>query len=436
MVIYRRLIKSLESLDLFEKPIPESLKGVRDSYPRRLLGSSALPWICSAILLVISVLRCSTPEFRQLLSVDNRVDRKMKLLLDLEINLPCSVIKLDYQNIFESKSLEHSESIVMHRLHADSTPLNSTELAAVRVTHAENNSTRSARMHTRPEHNGTCGDCYGAAPSDECCDTCADVMYAYRLKYWALPRHELIVQCKDVGENSFGEISRLGKIYSVPVGTVLDMGNLKMNPSISEYLSHIDLKSDFGLRGPIMRRLFELPSSLYDVSDVGTENLLRKERSEHCRLEGFVEVPAVPASVQINTHSISDSAMRRIMGPKGSLVTHKLKKLEVRDSDADTDNFFMPICIEPFDSPPGHSYQYHMSIVPVTRADGVNTYQCSANVIDVNESNLDFGPSINFRYDVEPIKVDYVDISRNVVKEFVKALLATVSFLYFILSLI
>lgn len=435
MVIYRRFINSLKSVDLFERPAPETLKGVRNSHPRRLVGSSALLWMSLAILLVISILRCSTPDFRQQLSVDYRVDRMIRILLDLEINLPCSVIKLDYQNILESKALEHSESIVIHRLHADSTPLNSTELAAVRVTHAETDSARSARMHTRLQNNGTCGDCYGAAPADECCDTCADVMYAYRLKYWALPRHELIAQCKDVSGNSFGEISRLGKTYSVPVGTVLDMGNLKMSPSISEYLSNIDLKSDLGLRGPNMRRLFELPSSLYEVSDVGTENLLRKERSEHCRLEGFVDVPAVPASVQINTHSMSDSVMRRVMGPNGSLVTHKLKKLEVRDAD-DTDDFFMPICIEPFDSPPGHSYQYHMSIVPVTRADGVQTYQCSANVIDVNESNLDFGPSINFRYEVEPIKVDYVDTSRNVVKEFVKAFLATVSFSNFILSLI
>merc|ERR1719238_153708 len=43
-----------------------------------------------------------------------------------------------------------------------------------------------------------CGDCFGAGGPGQCCDTCADVMYAYRAKRWAAPRPEQIPQCANM----------------------------------------------------------------------------------------------------------------------------------------------------------------------------------------------------------------------------------------------
>lgn len=37
----------------------------------------------------------------------------------------------------------------------------------------------------------------GALPPTECCDTCNDVLHAYRQKRWVLPRIEQIEQCKN-----------------------------------------------------------------------------------------------------------------------------------------------------------------------------------------------------------------------------------------------
>ncbi|CAD7940587.1 unnamed protein product [Amoebophrya sp. A120] len=50
--------------------------------------------------------------------------------------------------------------------------------------------------HRHAGTNETCGDCYGALPATECCDTCEDVLHAYRMKKWALPRIEQLAQCR------------------------------------------------------------------------------------------------------------------------------------------------------------------------------------------------------------------------------------------------
>lgn len=41
-----------------------------------------------------------------------------------------------------------------------------------------------------------CGSCYGAAPDDECCNTCDDVKRAYKLKGWHVADLDAIRQCR------------------------------------------------------------------------------------------------------------------------------------------------------------------------------------------------------------------------------------------------
>merc|ERR1719253_844110 len=46
--------------------------------------------------------------------------------------------------------------------------------------------------------NTSCGDCFGAGAAGQCCETCSDVMYAYRSRRWAAPRPEQIPQCANM----------------------------------------------------------------------------------------------------------------------------------------------------------------------------------------------------------------------------------------------
>ena len=54
----------------------------------------------------------------------------------------------------------------------------------------------SLHMDLQGGKNETCGTCYGAGGDDDCCNTCSDVMLAYRLRRWALPRIEDVEQCR------------------------------------------------------------------------------------------------------------------------------------------------------------------------------------------------------------------------------------------------
>ena len=44
-----------------------------------------------------------------------------------------------------------------------------------------------------------CGDCYGAGDEDECCNTCAQVIAAYKAKHWGVKKAD-ITQCVEEGD--------------------------------------------------------------------------------------------------------------------------------------------------------------------------------------------------------------------------------------------
>ena len=44
-----------------------------------------------------------------------------------------------------------------------------------------------------------CGDCYGAGEEDECCNTCAQVIAAYKVKHWGMKKAD-IAQCVEEGD--------------------------------------------------------------------------------------------------------------------------------------------------------------------------------------------------------------------------------------------
>eukprot|EP00392_Amoebophrya_sp_AT5.2_P007357 g7371.t1 len=117
------------------------------------------------------------------------------------VDVRCLDVSLDYQNVMGVRSVDVKKNVRKIRLH--SATLRPVHGAAVLQNDVDDNRFEDLLdpdypgiHHRRQGTNETCGDCYGALPSSECCDTCEDVIHAYRLKRWALPRIEQLEQCR------------------------------------------------------------------------------------------------------------------------------------------------------------------------------------------------------------------------------------------------
>jgi len=122
--------------------------------------------------------------------------KKMRVLLDVTIfGFPCIDLSLDYQDVMGTRAVDVRSTIFKQRLYQNGT--------AVDVEHMQNDPKTTDKTGPGAGHgnntNSSCKTCYGALPDGECCNSCSDVLYAYRLKRWALPRIEDIEQCRHDG---------------------------------------------------------------------------------------------------------------------------------------------------------------------------------------------------------------------------------------------
>ncbi|CAD7937880.1 unnamed protein product [Amoebophrya sp. A25] len=128
-------------------------------------------------------------------------DNKMRVRFNITVvDVRCLDVALDYQNVMGVRSVDVKSGILKVRL-------NSKTLQPVSdAPFLPNDGIEDVMdpdypgIHHRRENSTSCGSCYGALPATECCDTCEDVLHAYRLKRWALPRIEQLEQCR--GQNT------------------------------------------------------------------------------------------------------------------------------------------------------------------------------------------------------------------------------------------
>lgn len=124
--------------------------------------------------------------------------RKMRVMLNITIHdFPCVDLSLDYQDVIGTKAVDVRTTIFKQRLHPNGTQVGTFMMNDPKSAVIGGASGPSIVSNT--SGNVTCGTCYGALPPGHCCNTCSDVLYAYRVKRWALPRIETIEQCKNDG---------------------------------------------------------------------------------------------------------------------------------------------------------------------------------------------------------------------------------------------
>eukprot|EP00397_Hematodinium_sp_SG-2012_P018084 GEMP01018509.1.p1 GENE.GEMP01018509.1~~GEMP01018509.1.p1 ORF type:complete len:538 (+),score=130.12 GEMP01018509.1:32-1645(+) len=130
-------------------------------------------------------------------------ENRLRVVLNVTIHdMPCIDLSLDYQDVMGAREVDVRSTIFKTRLKKDGTAVeilaNDPQIAR------EDKLPRNPHTGTKSNGNTTCGSCYGALPSPpECCNTCADVMLAYRMKRWGMPRIESVVQCQGGGGRNF-----------------------------------------------------------------------------------------------------------------------------------------------------------------------------------------------------------------------------------------
>eukprot|EP00931_Biecheleriopsis_adriatica_P064307 TRINITY_DN39102_c0_g1_i1.p1 TRINITY_DN39102_c0_g1~~TRINITY_DN39102_c0_g1_i1.p1 ORF type:complete len:673 (-),score=128.63 TRINITY_DN39102_c0_g1_i1:45-2042(-) len=198
-------LRLVKECDLFRKLPPEH----RDREGEAPVSAPAvvLQVISLVVIAYLSVSECRayfSPPRKQRFDIDMQggfsagTPRQLRVKLDVTIHdFPCIDLSLDYQDVMGNRATDVRTTVYKQRLRADGTL----------VGEASNNDPKTATKGgaSNPSivkngtKNTTCGECYGALPEGECCNTCSDVLYAYRLKRWALPRIESIEQCRHDG---------------------------------------------------------------------------------------------------------------------------------------------------------------------------------------------------------------------------------------------
>jgi len=126
--------------------------------------------------------------------------RQVRVILDMTINdFPCIDLSLDYQDVMGTRAVDVKTTIFKQRLHKNGTLVGETMKNDPKT--AVGGGPSNPSLHKNNTGNATCGSCFGALDVGECCNSCSDVLYAYRLKRWSLPRIEDIPQCQSDGNS-------------------------------------------------------------------------------------------------------------------------------------------------------------------------------------------------------------------------------------------
>lgn len=198
------MLRLVRDCDLFRK-VPAEHQEASGRTDGVAIGMRLLSAVAILLLGLAEAQRYLVPLARQRFDLDASMSVhagepvKIRVMFNATVHgFPCIDLSLDYQDVMGTRTVDVRTTIFKTRLHKNGS----------RVGVATRNDPKAAVQNsTGPsirKQNGSaqCGSCYGALPDSECCNTCSDVLYAYRMKRWSLPRIEEVEQCKKDGKAS------------------------------------------------------------------------------------------------------------------------------------------------------------------------------------------------------------------------------------------
>lgn len=197
--------------------------------------------------LVISELNAYlTPQITEELFVDTTRGQKLKIHLDIIIpTISCSYLSIDAMDSTGEQHLHIEHNVYKRRLNLNGEPIEEAkkEDIASSTTKKANETVEAAKPKEEPKV--ICGDCYGAKLNEtHCCNTCQDVIDAYRVKKWnALPENfdqcrdekklegEFAKKAFDEGCEIFGtmEVNRMGGSFHIAPGKSFSVNHIHVH---------------------------------------------------------------------------------------------------------------------------------------------------------------------------------------------------------------
>ena len=143
------------------------------------------------------------------------LNRRMRV--DLNITFPalhCDDMHLDAMDVAGDSQLDIADTLVKKRLHLDGTYVSQGEIRVEANKHASEDITKKEMEEKFKDGKlpaNYCGSCYGAeANAGACCNTCDDVIQAYRAKRWGSNSVVLSAeQCKREGKSGQDELKHI-----------------------------------------------------------------------------------------------------------------------------------------------------------------------------------------------------------------------------------
>eukprot|EP00929_Paragymnodinium_shiwhaense_P107936 TRINITY_DN74288_c0_g1_i1.p1 TRINITY_DN74288_c0_g1~~TRINITY_DN74288_c0_g1_i1.p1 ORF type:complete len:749 (-),score=182.39 TRINITY_DN74288_c0_g1_i1:32-2278(-) len=196
------MMRFVRECDMFRKLPPDHRDITVPQSPVSLL-LQGLAGIVMAVLLFNETSAYFYPPARQRFDLDMSETagvgalRKVRVLLDITIkDFPCIDLSLDYQDVMGAREVDVKSTVFKQRLNKNGSAVGETLKNDPKTSVSGAPSSPSLAKGAN-RTNTTCMSCYGALPETECCNTCSDVLYAYRMKRWAPPRIEEVPQCKN-----------------------------------------------------------------------------------------------------------------------------------------------------------------------------------------------------------------------------------------------
>lgn len=206
--------------------------------------------VFSAILmtfLVLSELNAYlTPEISEELFVDTTRGHKLKINLDVVIPMiSCDFLSLDAMDSTGEQHLHIEHNIYKRRLTLDGHPIEEPRKEEIQSSTTAKRLNETVESKSKEYVPPACGSCYGANHNEtHCCNTCQDVIDAYRDKKWN-PNTESFEQCKnerklegesakkafDEGCNIFGtlEVNRMGGSFHIAPGRSFSINHIHVH---------------------------------------------------------------------------------------------------------------------------------------------------------------------------------------------------------------
>ncbi|KAI8328229.1 endoplasmic reticulum vesicle transporter-domain-containing protein [Chlamydoabsidia padenii] len=190
----------LKRLDAYAKTL--------DDFRIRTTTGAVVTLISTVIigfLVMIEVWSYLTPVLKPEIVVDGGKMEKLPINFDITFpNLPCHLLSLDVMDESGQHISNYEHDVFKVRLDEDGKEIEAEKPSVL------SNPNVAGDLAIHQEDTNYCGPCYGAAPDNECCNTCEQVKQAYAKVSWAFKPNEIEQCIKEGLVNGYGELSKGG----------------------------------------------------------------------------------------------------------------------------------------------------------------------------------------------------------------------------------